>query len=147
MYRTLRAALAVLAVLALGACTPQDPEISVQDQVPAAARTEAPAEEGDGGDGGGQAEGEPVTWVAVDVEFAEAVTELPADTPIALTLDGSGANLPHDITIEELGSSPVVATEGGETATATITLEAGTYTFYCSVPGHRNTMEETVTVG
>lgn len=143
MYRMFRTVLAVLAVLALGACTAQEPEITAQDQVPADARTEAPEE---GSDGGGQAEGEPVTWVAVDVEFAEAVTELPADTPIALTLDGSGANLPHDITIAELGDQTVVATDGGETATATITLEAGTYTFYCSIPGHRNTMEETVTV-
>lgn len=146
MSRPIALALVVLLVASVAACTPQDPEITAQQQVPAAARTEAPAEEGGEGDeGGGQAEGEPSVWVAVDVDFAEFDTDLPADTPIALTLDNSGANLPHDITIEELGQT-VVEGDGGEVVSATVTLEAGTYTFYCSVPGHRGTMEETVTV-
>jgi uncharacterized cupredoxin-like copper-binding protein len=42
----------------------------------------------------------------------------------------------HDVTIRELGDSPVVEAAGGETASATITLEPGTYEFFCSVPGH-----------
>lgn len=54
----------------------------------------------------------------------------------------------HDFMVEEAGDAQVAACEPGETSTGTITLEAGTYTFYCSVPGHRAAgMEGTLTVG
>jgi plastocyanin len=149
MSRMTTVVLATVVALALAACTQQEPEISVQEQVPADARVEEAAEGEDGEDGEdapAEAEGEPSVWVAVDVDFTEFDTELPADTPIALTLDNQG-NLPHDIVIEEEGPSSVVAADGGQTDTATITLSAGEYTFFCSIPGHRGTMEETVTVG
>jgi uncharacterized cupredoxin-like copper-binding protein len=143
MSRITRVALVAALAMVVAACTQQEPEISVQEQVPADARVAEDTGEGE--------EGEPAeiagesTWVAVDVDFAEFDTELPAGT-VQLTLDNTGANLPHDITIEELGSRTVVEAAGGETATGTVTLEPGTYTFYCSVPGHRGTMEETVEV-
>lgn len=44
---------------------------------------------------------------------------------------------PHDLTIEGEGideKTPVI--DGGEAATLDVTLKAGTYKFYCSVPGH-----------
>jgi plastocyanin len=48
------------------------------------------------------------------------------------------ASIPHDVKVErdgeEVGGTEVVT---GGTAEATVTLEAGEYTFYCSVPGHR----------
>lgn len=48
------------------------------------------------------------------------------------------ASIPHDVKVErdgeEVGGTEVVT---GGTAEATVTLEAGKYTFYCSVPGHR----------
>jgi len=54
---------------------------------------------------------------------------------------------PHTFTIEELGDVEVVAADGGETATGTVELEPGTYTYYCSIPGHREAgMEGTLTV-
>ena len=54
---------------------------------------------------------------------------------------------PHDVTFEELGDDPVVVAQGGETATGTAELEPGTYTYYCSVPGHRSAgMEGELTV-
>lgn len=53
----------------------------------------------------------------------------------------------HTFVIEELGDVEVVAAEPGQAATGTVDLEAGTYTFYCSVPGHREAgMEGTMTV-
>lgn len=62
---------------------------------------------------------------------------------IALTSEGS---LVHDVVIEEAGNTEVVEARGG-TKVGTVDLEAGTYTFYCSIPGHRNAgMEGTLTV-
>lgn len=57
-------------------------------------------------------------------------------------------SVPHTFTIEELGDREVVRADGGETASGTVTLEPGSYTFYCSIPGHRQAgMEGTLTVG
>lgn len=48
------------------------------------------------------------------------------------------ASIPHDVKVErdgeDVGGTEVVT---NDTAEATVTLEAGEYTFYCSVPGHR----------
>jgi plastocyanin len=57
--------------------------------------------------------------------------------------------LQHDVKVEdssgkELGGTDLVSSG---TATATVDLTPGTYTFFCSVPGHREAgMEGTLTV-
>jgi plastocyanin len=56
--------------------------------------------------------------------------------------------LEHDVTVAEgskvLGATPKFT---GGSRTLTLALKAGTYTFYCSVPGHRQSgMEGTLTV-
>lgn len=84
------------------------------------------------------------TFVAVDIEYDAAPETVPAGE-VTIAIDNQG-NLDHDVTIEELGDEPVVAAEGGGVDVATITLEPGTYTYYCSVPGHRATMEGTLVV-
>jgi plastocyanin len=57
--------------------------------------------------------------------------------------------LTHDVAIEDSGGKTVGKTEliaEGEDST-TVSLKPGTYTFYCSVPGHREAgMEGTLTV-
>jgi plastocyanin len=56
--------------------------------------------------------------------------------------------LPHDVAIEGNGVDVAgkVVNQGG-TSTATATLKAGTYTFYCTVDNHRQAgMEGTLTV-
>ena len=58
------------------------------------------------------------------------------------------AQVPHDVKVEkdgmELGGTDVVSKA---TANATLQLEAGEYTFYCSVGSHRGAgMEGTLTV-
>jgi plastocyanin len=57
--------------------------------------------------------------------------------------------LTHDVAIEDSNGKEVGKTEliaSGEDST-TVDLEPGTYTFYCSVPGHREAgMEGTLTV-
>ncbi|MEX0651445.1 MAG: plastocyanin/azurin family copper-binding protein, partial [Actinomycetota bacterium] len=52
----------------------------------------------------------------------------------------------HDITIEE-ANMMVVLVAPGETGSATLNIEPGDYTFYCSISGHREAgMEGTVTI-
>lgn len=60
------------------------------------------------------------------------------------------SSLPHNMTIQQgtngkqVGATP---TFSGGTKTLTVNLKAGTYTFYCSVPGHRQAgMQGTLTV-
>lgn len=81
-------------------------------------------------------------WVAVDTEFTEAPESLPAGE-VTIALDNQG-NLEHTVTFEEADVN--VEAQGGEQATQTVTLDPGTYTYYCAVPGHRATMEGTVEV-
>jgi plastocyanin len=100
---------------------------------------------GEGQGEGGEASGanEPL-FVAVDIEFEQAPQALPpGDT--TLTLENDGA-IEHNVTIEELGDEVIVKAAPGESATGEVTLEPGEYTYYCSIPGHRTTMEGTLTV-
>lgn len=57
-------------------------------------------------------------------------------------------SIPHDIAIEGNGvnsKGPIV--QGGATSKVTVDLKPGTYTFFCSVPGHRQGgMEGKITV-
>lgn len=77
--------------------------------------------------------------------FEPAALTVPAGkVTVELTSEPSA---PHTFTIEEPGDVEVVRAQGGQTATGTIDLEPGTYTFYCSIPGHRQAgMEGTLTV-
>ena len=55
----------------------------------------------------------------------------------------------HDVTIEDQGGTEVVATDivTDDTANANAKLEPGSYTFFCSVDGHREAgMEGPLTV-
>jgi plastocyanin len=58
--------------------------------------------------------------------------------------------LGHNLTIQQGTSGPVIGatpTFTGGTKTLAVTLKPGTYTFYCSVPGHRAAgMQGTLTV-
>jgi plastocyanin len=57
--------------------------------------------------------------------------------------------VPHDVAIEDEAGETIAATEttAEGTDSTTAELEPGTYTYYCTVPGHRQAgMEGTLTV-
>lgn len=75
----------------------------------------------------------------------ERATVAAGDVTIELTSEPA---VPHTFNIEELDDVQVVMADGGETATGTIGLEPGTYTFCRSIPGHRQAgMEGTLAAG
>jgi plastocyanin len=59
------------------------------------------------------------------------------------------SSTPHNVAIEDSAGKTVAETKTitkGETSTK-VELEAGTYTFFCSIPGHREAgMEGTLTI-
>ena len=59
------------------------------------------------------------------------------------------SSTPHNVEIEDESGGDVASTDtiSGSTTSTTADLQAGTYTYYCSVPGHREAgMEGTLTV-
>jgi plastocyanin len=84
-----------------------------------------------------------------DGQLAYQVSSATA-TAGALEIDSRNASgTPHDIALEEggrlLGKGEVVS--NGGVSRLSVTLRAGRYTFYCTVPGHRDGgMEGTLTV-
>ena len=109
-----------------------------------------------GATGGGEAEGGTAGSAAV-LDF-----EADPDGGLAYTSDSASAEagkvtvnftnpqaLSHDVAIEDSGGDTIAKTEViGEGSDSTVAnLKSGEYTFYCSVPGHREAgMEGTLTV-
>lgn len=145
MNRRTTLAIATLAAgsLLLAACGDDDDQSA----------TDMPAMDDDGGHGTDGHDDAPsevadgarrVEVTATDLAFdpAEITAEAGEDLAIVLTSE----DMLHDFTIDDLDAH--VAANGGETAEGGLTAaEPGTYTYYCSVPGHRQAgMEGTLTV-
>ena len=102
----------------------------------------------DAGNGNGAADGGEAT---VSVNGTDALAFDPdqlsaAAGSITVELTSEQA-VEHTFVVEEASDTEVVAAAPGETSTGTIELEAGSYTFYCDVPGHREAgMEGTLEV-
>lgn len=143
--------LIAIAAITLGACTQQEPEVTANDQVPAdmrIAETE-PGAEGEGGEGdGGSASFEEAeaVWVADGLAFTEAPSTMPADgTVMGLQIIGG---LPHNVVFEGFQDDRILVEGPGEGEyAARQSVPAGTYTYYCSIAGHREAgMEGEITV-
>lgn len=101
---------------------------------------------GDGGGDGAAAADTDADIAVVGKDNLEWDTEtLEADAgeiSVALTCEG-GVN--HNFVIDETGEEVAVCAPG-ETDEGTVELEAGEYTYVCTVPGHEQRMRGTLTV-
>jgi plastocyanin len=138
--------LVLLASFALAACGGSSSSDSTGGETAAESTTEA-----GGGAGGGEAEG---GGAALKIETAESGLAYSSDSAESeageVTLEfNNGQSVPHDVAIEDasgknIGQTEVIA-EGEDTAV--VNLKPGTYTFFCTIPGHREAgMEGTLTV-
>lgn len=137
----------VLASFALVACGGSSSSSSSESSSP-----ETTAESNGGGaeTAGGSAGG----GSALNIEAASSGLAYASTTATAkagkVTVDFTNPQpVPHDVAIESAGGEVIGQTEttaeGSETTE--VELEPGTYTFFCTVPGHREAgMEGTLTV-
>jgi plastocyanin len=89
--------------------------------------------------------GDGLTVVATEFAYDPADLSIAADEDVEVTLENAGV-VEHDIQIDELDLH--IHADPTETTTETVNVPAGTYDFYCSVPGHRASgMEGTLTAG
>ena len=82
---------------------------------------------------------------AVDIGWDPTTLEIPADQEVTIRVINEGV-LQHDFIIEDTDFGTDVLNGGDETELK-VTLSAGEYTYFCSVPGHRDAgMEGKLTV-
>ena len=82
-------------------------------------------------------------------QLAYTETQMTAKAGSATVELNNSQALPHDVAIEDSSGNVVGKTEtvAEGSATAAVDLKPGTYTYYCTVPGHREAgMEGTLTV-
>ena len=144
MYRKLLASVAVIALasFAFAACGDDDEDTTSAETTSEETTT---TDTGAGAGGGGAT----VTFTADPgggLSYEETSAETTAGSVTVELVNESST--PHDVTIEgpdgDVGQTETIS---GSTTTTSVDLEAGDYTFYCSVPGHREAgMEGTLTV-
>lgn len=133
----------ILAAAALSACGSSD------DSTTGGETTTESGQTGGEETGGASAGGATLEFAAA--ESGLAYTSDSAETEAGeVTIDFDNPQpVAHDVAIEDSGGKEIVGTDlitEGETST-TANLKPGTYTFFCTVPGHREAgMEGTLTV-
>jgi plastocyanin len=136
--------LGVVATTAVGlaACGGSDDTSTAADTTPAADTTTTDTS----GDAGG-------ATVSFEADPSGALQYTETDVTAKAGNDTIEFNNPsstgHDVVIEDESGNEIAGTDviTDSTATTTADLKKGTYTFFCSVPGHREAgMEGTLTV-
>jgi plastocyanin len=137
-------AVAALAALGLAACGGGDND---NETTAASAPATTTGAAGGGGAGGGGSTVDISTPSGSDLAFDQKDVSATAGN---VTIDFDNKQpLQHDVAVADssgkvLGQTDLVSSG---TSNATVNLTAGTYTFYCTVPGHREAgMEGTLTV-
>jgi plastocyanin len=136
----------VLASVALVACGSSSSNSSTESTSESAGGAEKAAEEEGGGEGGG-AIVNIATVSGTELAFTTKAATAPAGQ-VSIEFENPQA-LQHNVAIEDSSGKVVTETElvSEGSATTTANLKPGTYTFFCSVPGHRQAgMEGTLTV-
>jgi plastocyanin len=91
--------------------------------------------EGHGGNSDVADDARTITVTATSFEFDPSTIEVEAGEAVAIELTAD--DLEHDFVIDELDAH--VAAKAGSTASGGfVAEEGGTYTYYCSVAGHRD---------
>src|SRR5689334_13465319 len=135
------ACVAVAAALGLAACGGG----SDNNDTTAAATPPATTTGGGGGGGGGTIDISTPSGSDLAFDQKDVSAKAGSDT---ISFDNKQA-LQHDVKVEDSSGTEIGGTDlvSSGTATATVDLQPGTYTFFCSVPGHREAgMEGTITV-
>ena len=134
---------AALAVVGLAACGSSSSNDTTAASTPATNTTPA----GGGGAAGGGSTVDISTPSGSDLAFDQKSASAKAGS---VTIDFDNKQpLQHDVAVADssgkiLGQTDLVSSG---TANATVDLQPGTYTFYCTVPGHREAgMQGTLTV-
>jgi plastocyanin len=154
--RTMRGLIALAATaltLGLTACGDDDDDAAGGRAEPAdTAETEPgtpiPEEEEAGGGGGGGGGLQLSAGEDGGLKFEPASLTASAGE-VTITMDNpDGNSMPHNVALEGDGVNETgEVVQPGGTSEVTATVEAGTYTYYCSVGAHRqNGMEGTLTV-
>jgi plastocyanin len=142
-------ALAVFTVagFALAACGSSDDSASTAAETSSTAAETTATDTSAGASAGGGAtvkfEADPngqLAYTETDVTAKAGTDTIDFDNP---------ASIGHDVVIEDQSGSEVASTDviTDSTTSTTADLKPGTYTFFCSVPGHREAgMEGTLTV-
>jgi uncharacterized cupredoxin-like copper-binding protein len=139
------AVLAVTAIAALGlaACGGDDDDDDTGASVAAPATTTTAG----GGGGGGASTVNISTPSGSDLAFTQKTATATAGS---VTIDFNNQQaLQHDVAVEDSAGTEIGQTDlvSSGTASTTVELQPGTYTFFCTVPGHREGgMEGTLTV-
>ncbi len=156
MPRTLRLTLAVAALtLGVSACGGGSGSSSTSSAAATSATSSTPATTSSSSSSaatGGSAAASSTLSIAADpsgaLKFTKSTLTAKAGT-VTISFTNSSP-LAHNLTVQQgtsgsvLGATPTFM---GGTKTLKLTLKAGTYTYYCSVPGHRAAgMQGTLTV-
>ncbi len=141
-FPLLIAVCALAAVLGLAACGGDDNKDSTTAATTSTTDTTTTDQSSSGGGG--------TVKVAADpsgaLKFEQSSLTAPAGTDTFEFTNESST--PHDFVLEDSSGKEVAKTDviTGDTATTGATLKAGKYTYFCSVPGHRQAgMEGTLT--
>jgi plastocyanin len=130
-----------VATVVQGVLEPVEDRLLIADEtvVDAAAATPAaagatPAAGGEEQAAAGAGAGEAVTVESYDIYFEPSALSIPAETDVTVSLPNDGVTL-HNFSIDALGISVDIAP--GATEETVINAPAGTYEYYCNVPGHK----------